>query len=130
MTISRVEIHEIGLERVRKTLSARGYSVRKSSLRSTPDLQVRSPRGKDFWVNCRNVIKKGNTWFISRLDETKKPFYIMTYAPAKLDVDPAEFWILEFNEANQFAEDFKGSEPQGNDKTFEAHYEQWIKLPR
>ena len=130
MTDSTVEIHEIGLTRVIESLTARGYSVERSSSRETPDLQIMSPRGNKFWVNCRNVTQKGFTWFISRLDETTRPFYILTYAPVKSNIDPVEFWILDFDEAKQFVSSFGGSEPQGNDKRFREHYERWEKLPR
>ena len=130
MTGSRRESREIGLSYAMSVLKARGYNVTRDSSRDTPDLYVISPRGTKFWVNCRNVEKKGFTWIISKTHDDYKPYFILVYGPTASNTDPVEFWILSHDEILEFIRKYDGVEPQGNDDTFKDHLEQWHKLPR
>ena len=130
MNSDRMEIHKIGLMRTMRALESRGYDVRSAESSTLPELQVKSPQGEVFWVNCRNVVEKGYTWFISRLDDEYRPFFILSYAPLRQDKDPAEFWILTHDEAEEFIDSFAGKQPQGNHQRFKEHHEKWEKLPR
>lgn len=129
MPDSRYDSHKIGVGYATRNLKARGYSVKESSSLSMPDLLVTSPHRVEFWVACRNVDVRSNTFIIGKLDVDRRPYFVLSYGAAKGE-DPAEFWILTFDEVRGFVGKYKGIDPQGTYKDFEQFYERWGKLPR